>query len=124
MARRNMSAREQEELCEAWRRSGLNKTEFCLENNISRRNLYRWLRELRAESNKAVKKDIGMVGMVQAQEDKITFFKIPTLEPSETSCISNNPCYLEITLPNGITFKVKLFPNNVDKFLGGLLTWK
>ena len=124
MTIRYRSMREREEICEAWRRSGLNKEEFCRVSNISRRNFYRWLRELQTENNREVKQDIDMVSKTRAQEDKITFFKIPNLEPSETSCISNNPCYLEITLPNGINVKVKLLPNNVDKLLRGLLTWK
>jgi len=114
---------ERNKLCEVWQQSGLSKTEFCLLNNLNRGSFYGWLKKLRRkDDNPANKnKDRDLKGKPINKTDTIKFFKMPT---TQSSNIREDLCYLEIALPNGISFKVRLLPNNMDKLLIGLLTWK
>jgi hypothetical protein len=112
---------EQKKLYEIWQQSGLSKTEFCLMNNISLSSFYSWIKKISNKDDNPASIDEDLKNKPANKNGAIKFFKMPSpFFPN----ISDGSGYLEIALPNGISFKVKLLPNDMDKFLVGLLTWK
>jgi hypothetical protein len=113
---------EQEMLCEVWKQSGLTKVEFCKQNNIGEKSFYRWLSKL------GIKNKTEIVG-IDAAESKnsaapspFKFLQINTAASSKD--LYSEKCFLEITLPNGISFKADTSQENINNFLQELLKWK
>lgn len=101
---RRRSDEEQKALYELWRQSGLGGMEFCKQNNLSSKSLWRWKKKFDEtnNSNKLIAKDIK-------------FYPVGE--------VSNNrkESFLEIMLPKGISCKAYLPERSISNFLQELL---
>ena len=100
MQRKSSSKEERQQICEEWRKSGLSRTEFCKQRNMSLKKLYRWLWEERSK----------------AQSTTPTIKFLPLTKPAK---IQSN--YLEVLLPNGIALKLASQTVNVANLIKELL---
>jgi hypothetical protein len=106
--RKRRTPKEQQALYELWQQSGLSKTEFCRQNHISTRCMWRWCREFGV---KIVDNNNG--NSVQAPVAKdIKFYPI-----GKVSGDNHKNSFLEITLPNGINCKAQLSEHRINGFL-------
>jgi hypothetical protein len=100
--RKRRNEEEQKKLCESWKRSGLTQKEFCAENDIHIKSLWRWLKQ-KKEKQASVQEAIKFLPMGNIPLEKN---------------------YLEIILPNGIICKAHLSKENIVDFLGRLFACK
>jgi hypothetical protein len=113
----NRTSAEQEAFCKAWKQSGLSKTEFCKQSNISKSALYAWLNKFNDtyESSKADNKN-------NHQSAAVKFLRINDVNSDRN--LRHEDKALEIVIPNGIAIKINLSQNNLNIFLQELLKWK
>lgn len=111
----NRTSAEQESLCNAWKQSGLSKVKFCKQSNISKSALYAWLSKF--------KDNVKATPIIPNTNPQAVKF----LRVNDVSLDKNLHCEnyaLEATIPNGITIKVNIPPNNLNVVLLELLKWK
>jgi len=101
---RRRSNEEQKTLYELWRQSGLGGVEFCKQNNLSSKSLWRWKKKF--DETHTANKSIAR---------NIKFYPVGE--------VSNNrkDSFLEIILPKGISCKAYLPEKNISIFLQELL---
>jgi hypothetical protein len=110
MARR--SPEEQKAMYELWRRSGLTIVEFCRQNKISTKSIWRWRKEFSA--NIIDKSGSDLPGLPVTKD--LRFYPM--------GAVTNNQRkdnFLEATLPNGVSYKVYLSEDGISNLLRELL---
>jgi hypothetical protein len=112
----NRTKTEQEAFCKAWKRSGLSKTKFCKQNNISKSALYTWL-------NKFGNNEISKIDdKNNIQVPPVKFLRLKGINSSKILHQEGNT--LEVIIPNGVRIKANASQGNLGIFLQELLKWK
>jgi hypothetical protein len=114
---------EQKKLYEQWQQSGLSGMEFCAQNRISSGSLWRWKKKFNAEvinnaSNNAVTKNLRAMKFYPIAKIKDRGKDIPqNIAKDEIFADS----LLELTLPKGISCKIRLSEKSINTFFSELL---
>lgn len=98
--RKSSRKEERQQICEEWRKSGLNRTEFCKQRNLNLKKFYRWLWKEKQDAN--------------SSESSIKFLPITKAASIQSNC-------LEVHLPNGIALKLASQSVNVANLIKELL---
>ena len=113
-------------ICLEWKDSGLTKTEFCKKYNITTDTLRFWLKKRKMDiSNSNLDQTLDFLPIKNKPPDYPPDYNVV----SETNRASTNATIdsttnnkVEIILPNKITLKITLEPNETINFIKGLLS--
>ena len=126
---------EQKVLYEAWERSGLTKSEFCRQNNISKQIFHIWIKQLQSNNyinDDGNKETLNILNNVDddrnavddnasLETESIKFLKVSRLSHVSSqksfSLESSSSSTLEISLPNKTVIRVAVSQNYIDNFL-------
>ena len=121
---------ERKSLYESWKQSGLTKTEFCNQNNITRQTFYLWIKQLQNSNyiedggNKDASKTFNDTNAISSDSDlevgSINFLKVSKLSSSSqinSNLESNQSGTLEISLANGTVINAIISQNRISSFL-------
>ena len=111
----NRTISEQKAFCNAWIQSGLSKTKFCKQSNVSKSTLYAWLNKFNFELSKTDNRN-------DARSTSVKFLRVNDINSGNNLRHESN--ILEITMPNGISIKANISQNNLNIFLQELVKWK
>lgn len=99
---------EQKKICDAWKESSLNQTDFCRQNNVCHKALNRWLIKFNDK---------------QAGENNLVATK-RVIKLLPVGKISSEQSSLEVLLPNGVGCKVSLSEAKMESFLWRIIQCK
>lgn len=112
MAKRR-TPEEQKAMYKLWQQSGLTGAEFCRQNHISTRSIWKWRKEFGAAD--AINKSSTNAVHPRIIKD-VKFYPIGKVDSN-----THKDSLLEITLPNGANCKAHLSESGLNIFLRELL---
>jgi hypothetical protein len=109
-------------ICLEWKDSGLTKKEFCKKYNITTDTLRSWLKKRKMDINNSnLNSDLDFLPIKKRPPDCHIASEVNQTSIDSTMVgITGNK--VEIILPNKITLKITLEPNETINFIKGLLS--
>ncbi len=101
--RKQLSPDERRALCQQWKTSGLNRSEFCRQHGVALSSFHHWLSGKRLEG--------ARLNLKNNQD------WVPVALKKTPDLITEEPLLLEMVLPNQISLKLSVTSSKINSFI-------